>query len=292
MPPSDRPPLGRGPTGKDKPQMVQKPYLSHDTLVLDHSRQMTPATEPSSTTTSSPSPNASQAWRTSPNFGPPLIHSVENLPWPEHQGVNVISNEDNFDTSRSPSVVSQSKPFYSFPLPTHHSPSRHNPNDTPFMPQYHSDRSHSGTELSTPNSSPAFTLRQVTDGEPSSYPSYHHQQHQYPPQGNIPSQPVHHPGHHHSLSCDLPISNHHHHPLSHSLTNGRDTSSIGHKRSITSPDVSVLSLPSFSQSSALHSHLRDSNVRSPQSVPPHHSLPGLNAINDSGTRLLSGPFGV
>ncbi|KZV97448.1 hypothetical protein EXIGLDRAFT_366711 [Exidia glandulosa HHB12029] len=250
MPPPDRPVLGRGPTGKDKPLYPSKGYnLPELSKVVPGTfvRSGSPSTEPSSAhTTSSASPTASQTW-SDMNMQSHVLPGV----WDDQ---NALSGHP-LDSSRSPSGIALPKPapFPMAPIGSHPSPPLRqlSAHENAFFPPS------SSTESYTPGS-PAFGLRDAREQD-----AYHHSN-PYPqtPSFNASYQPM----HNHSVSCEMPISTHafsNQHAPSPPSRESSVGSISGHRRSITSPDLHVLNVnSSFPQQlpppplSNAHSHMR------------------------------------
>lgn len=269
MPPSERPALGRGPTGKDKPvyptdKSYDLPELSK-VVSRNFARNGSPSTEPSSAhTTSSASPTASQTWGDM-NMQPQMLPSV----WSLDDEQNALSG-NTLDSSRSPSGITLPKPapFPMAPIGSHPSPPLRQmaPTENSFF------QSSSSTDSYTPGS-PAFAMRDAREQD-----AYHHSNPypQQPPQFNASYQPM----HSHSVSCEMPMSTHafssHHAPSPPSRESSVGSIS-GHRRSITSPDLHVLNVnSSFSHQQMSHQlppPLRHpADTRSPLA---HQQIPNL-----------------
>jgi hypothetical protein len=106
LPPANRPPLGKGPTGKDKPKTPSAPSSRPSQASLDAvSRAGSSADSPTSTRAQSLSPSTITAtMRPSPN----AVHSLEGSSW--DQGM-IIGEEQN------QSAPHASSPSTGYPLP-------------------------------------------------------------------------------------------------------------------------------------------------------------------------------
>lgn len=266
MPPSHRPLLGRGPTGKDKPVYPPKPYpLSEHSKAPGSSFQRTgsPSTDPSSAhTTSSASPTASQVWGDM-NMQQQMLPSVWSA-MDEEQ--NALSG--NALAARSPSTITLPKPapFPIAPIGSHPSPPLRQLSaaENAFF------QSSSNSENYTPGS-PAFALRDLRDQD-----AYHASQ--YPSHVgafSAPYQPL------HNASVEMPMStqaySNHHAPSPPSRESSVGSIS-GHRRTVTTPDVHAMNVHNGYPAQLPHPHLRHpGDARSSLS----HHIPNI---------VHSGPF--